>query len=242
MVQRTSFSSKYGRALEVEAILMKCENFNPTRVEDNLENFQELFKSLQDINNTETMYNQESTELTDARNSLFLKGEDSVMKLFFGIKTYVSWRYGKYSTEFKLLDSIWNRMVKSGTSTVTTNQVAANNENDAEVENKSRKDAEKTYASMSKNFADYVKTIGGFKDYNPDLEQFKLESLNSKLTTIENLNKDIAAKSLQLTLVKKERVKLYKDLKRRVKRIKLNIDTQYGADSELYFQISSLSF
>lgn len=242
MFIRSSFSSKFGRGLDVEAILLKCEDYKPTSDDLSIDNYQKLLRSIQDINNTETRYLQESKELTDARNVLFNIGQYSVMRLFSGLKTYVGWKYGIKSTEYKLLDTIWGRMVKSGNVSAVTGDENLSGDNNASEEQKTRKDAERTFAAMSKNLADFVTTIAGFKDFNPDLEVFKLESLNTKLTTVLNFNKDIAAKKLQLTLLRKERTVLYKELKEKTDRIKSNIKAQYGADSEVYIQISSLKF
>lgn len=241
-MKRTSFASRYSRSLEVVAILKSLENYNPTRVEENLENFQIFLQSLHDINNAETHSTREKKALTDARYVLFYNGQDSVQRTFTALKSAVGWQYGFESTECKSLDIIWSRMVSSGLVSQTVSESTNTDETKVSEIRKSRRNSEKTYAAMTKNFEDFTITISGFNNYNPGPEKFKLENLNAKLTSITNLNREVADKKLQLTLIKKNRLKLYKELKERTDRIKFNVKSQYGAGSDVSILISSLDF
>jgi hypothetical protein len=241
-MKRTSFASRYGRCLDVVAILNSKEDYNPTRPEESRENFQIFLNSLHAINNAETQVSREKKALTDARYVHFYNGQDSVQRFFTALKSNIGWQYGFESSEFKTLDIIWGRMISSGLVSQNAGEISNSAEMPVTEGKKSRRNSEKTYASMTKNFEDFTITITGFQNYNPGPEKFKLENLNTKLATIFNLNSEIAEKKLQLTMIKKERLLKYKELKDRTDRIKSNIKSQYGADSDVYILISSLDF
>ncbi|MEZ4906510.1 MAG: hypothetical protein R2771_02445 [Saprospiraceae bacterium] len=242
MKRRTSFASRYGRALEVVSVLKTLEDFSPTRAEENLENFQSFVSSLHSINNTVTQSEDATRVLTDARNALFYKGQDSVSRIFTALKSTVGYQYGFDSTEFKSLDIIWGRMVSTGLMSETTSEESSTEEGTPAEVKKTRRNSEKGYAAMYKNFEDFITTISGFSNYNPGPEKFRLESLNAKLTSIVDLNSSINDKKLELKMIKKNRLAKYRELKGRTDRIKSNIKTQYGADSEVYIFVSSLDF
>jgi hypothetical protein len=231
-----SFASRLRRGQDVLAILRELEGYNPPRQEESLEYFQNFLDALVDTNNTETQLMDEYRSLVAQRKSLFYTGPDSVTRLFSGLKYAAAWQYGHESIEFKLLDTIWGRMINYTTVSVPTSDEAT-----SEVK-KPRRNSEKSYAAMTKNFTDYVTIISGFKNYSPGPEKFKLESLNSKLAAIYSINNAIATKKSQLISIKKERLAKYRELKDRTNRIKQHISSKYGADSDLYHQIYSMKF
>ncbi len=242
MKRRTSFASRYGRALEVVSILKSLEDYSSARPEENLENFQTFLDSLRSINNTVTQSEDRTRVLTDARYAHFYKGQDSVSRTFTALKSTIGFQYGFDSTEFKSLDIIWGRMVSSGLISETTSEESSNEGANSTPTKKTRTNSEKGYAAMYKNFEDFIVTITGYKNYNPGPEKFRLESLNAKLTAITDLNSSINDKKLELKMIKKDRLAKYKELKDRTDRIKSNIKSKYGADSEVYILISSLDF
>lgn len=239
---RTSFASRYSRGLEVVAILKSLEDYNPTRVLENLENFQNFLNSLRNINNTVTQSEDATRVLTDERYATFYKGQDSVLRSFTALKFNVGYQYGFDSTEFKSLDIIWGRMISTGLVSQTTSEDSNSEEGNVSEEKKKRRNSEKGYAAMYKNFEDFITTISGFENYSPGPEKFRLDSLKARLTSIINLNLEIADNKVLLKNIKKERLNLFKELKNKTDRIKANIKSQYGADSEVYIQISSLKF
>ena len=239
---KMSFSSRYGRGLEVIAILKSKQDYNSTRPEESLVNFQNFLESIHVINNTVTQNEEDTKVLTDARHALFNEGQGSVMRTFTALKSNVGWQYGFESTEYKLLDIIWNRMISSGiVSNATGEQTITEEPQDSEVK-KSRKNSERTFSAMSKNFEDFIVTISGFQNYNPGPDKFKLENLNATLTTINDFNTQIADKKLKLDVIKKQRLSLYSELKDRTDRIKSNIRSQYGVDSDVFIRTNSLKF
>ncbi|MEZ4906256.1 MAG: hypothetical protein R2771_01090 [Saprospiraceae bacterium] len=216
---RFSFAARYSRALEVVSILKSLEDFNPTRAEENFENFQNFVSSIRSINNTITQSEDSTRVLTDARYVLFYKGQDSVSRSFTALKSTVGYQYGFDSTEFKSLDIIWGRMVSTGLMSETTSEESSTEEGAPAEVKKTRRNSDKGYAAMQKNFEDFVITISGFSNYNPGPEKFKLESLNAKLTSIIDLNSTINDKKLELKLNKKDRLAKYRELKDRTNRI-----------------------
>lgn len=234
-----SYASRLRASQDILTVLKSIEDYIPLRQEESVEGMDTFIKSLVETNNSVTNLNKEKKLLVKERRDYFYTGQNSVMNIFTALKANIKYQYGKNSGQIELLEEISKRMKSVRAEKAIT---AAPPSEDGTVtqqvtETQVVKQGEKTFASLTKNFNDYVTTVAAFEGYLPANELFKIEKLNELSEKLHSVNNEIALKLLELRSMKHQRAEMYDELKDRVRRIKLNIRAKYGANSSVYKQI-----
>ena len=234
-----SYASRLRASQDILTVLKSIEDYIPLRQEESVEGMDTFIKSLVETNNSVTNLNKEKKLLVKERRDYFYTGQNSVMNIFTALKANIKYQYGKNSGQIELLEEISKRMKSVRAEKAIT---AAPPSEDGTVtqqvtETQVVKQGEKTFASLTKNFNDYVTTVAAFEGYLPANELFKIEKLNELSEKLHSVNNEIALKLLELRSKKQQRAEMYDELKDRVRRIKLNIRAKYGANSSVYKQI-----
>jgi hypothetical protein len=234
-----SYASRLRASQDILTVLKSIEDYIPLRQEESVEGMDTFIKSLVETNNSVTNLNKEKKLLVKERRDYFYTGQNSVMNIFTALKANIKYQYGKNSGQIELLEEISKRMKSVRVEKAIT---AAPPSEDGTVnqqvtETQVVKQGEKTFASLTKNFNDYVTTVAAFEGYLPANALFKIEKMNELSEKLHSVNNEIALKLLELRSMKQQRAEMYDELKDRVRRIKLNIRAKYGANSSVYKQI-----
>ena len=234
-----SFASRLRASQDVLEVLRSIEDYIPLRQEESVEGMDTFIKSLVETNNSVTNLNKEKKLLVKERRDYFYTGQNSVMNIFTALKANIKYQYGKNSGQIELLEEISKRMKSVRAEKAITNAPPSEDGTVTQqvTETQVVKQGEKTFASLTKNFNDYVTTVAAFEGYLPANELFKIEKLNELSEKLHSVNNEIALKLLELRSKKQQRAEMYDELKDRVRRIKLNIRAKYGANSSVYKQI-----
>ncbi len=237
----SSFASQLRRAQDISAILKGLEDYNPPNQEDSLAGFQAYIDSLVAINDSETSLMKIYRLSVGLRRSKFFKDKDCAIKLMSALRTGIKMQYGKDSYELALLKTITGRMIAS-TVTKAADNFAENNAKEISSAKKPGRSGEKTFASVTKNFNDFITTIGGFNAYRPATDALQIENLKAKATELSALNDEVAVNLERLQDAKKTRIALYSELKERTESIKSFVLVKYKADSNIYQKVRSFKF
>lgn len=237
----TSFASRLRRAQDISAILKGLEDYNPPNSEDSLAGYQAYIDSLVEANNLETSLMKAYRLSAGHRRDRFFNDPDSAIKLIAALKTGVQMQYGRNSYELALLKTISERM-QSAKMIVPSATTAETTVPDSSEPKKSIRHAERNFGSITKNFNDFITTIEGFSSYKPATDGLTLENLKLISKELTSLNDDVAVKLGQLQDAKKNRARLYLELKERVERIKAFLRVKYKADSNIYLKVRTYKF
>ena len=234
-----SYASRLRASQDILTVLKSIEDYIPLRQEESVEGMDTFIKSLVETNNSVTNLNKEKKLLVKERRDYFYTGQNSVMNIFTALKANIKYQYGKNSGQIELLEEISKRMksVRAEKAITAAPPSEDGTVNQQVTETQVVKQGEKTFASLTKNFNDYVTTVAAFEGYLPANELFKIEKLNELSEKLHSVNNEIALKLLELRSKKQQRAEMYDELKDRVRRIKLNIRAKYGANSSVYKQI-----
>lgn len=234
-----SYASRLRASQDILTVLKSIEDYIPLRQEESVEGMDTFIKSLVETNNSVTNLNKEKKLLVKERRDYFYTGQNSVMNIFTALKANIKYQYGKNSGQIELLEEISKRMksVRAEKAITTAPPSEDGTVTQQVTETQVVKQGEKTFASLTKNFNDYVTTVAAFEGYLPANELFKIEKLNELSEKLHSVNNEIALKLLELRSKKQQRAEMYDELKDRVRRIKLNIRAKYGANSSVYKQI-----
>ncbi len=232
-----SFASRLRAAQDTLTVLKSREDYIPLRQEESKEGFENLINTVIVANTSITNLQKEKKLLIKERYDLFYTGSESVMNIITTLKTNVKYQFGKKSGQLELLNEISARMKsvraeitepansdpESGTEQIVTTRVV--------------KHGERTFASLTKIFNDFVTTIASFGGFSPANELFRIDNLNIISAKLTKFNDDIELKLLEIRTGIQHRSELYNELKDREARIKLSVKAQYGANSSIYMQI-----
>lgn len=232
-----SFASRLRAAQDTLTVLKSREDYIPLRQEESKEGFENLINTVIVANTSITNLQKEKKLLVKERRDHFYTGTESVMNIISTLKTNVKYQFGKNSGQLELLNEIAARM-KSVRAEISE---PANSESESVTEQNAKtrtvKHGEKTFASLTKIFNDFVTTIASFGGFSPANELFKIENLNTLSAKLTKFNDDIELKLLEIRTGILHRSELYNELKDREARIKLSVKAQYGANSSIYMQI-----
>ena len=234
-----SYASRLRAAQDVLTVLKPMEDYIPLRQEESVEGMDTFIQSVVATNNSVTNLTKEKKLLVKERRDYFYTGQNSVMNILTALKANIKYQYGKNSGQIELLEEISKRMKSVRAEKAITNAPSSEDGTVTQqvTETQVVKQGEKTFASLTKNFNDYVTTVAAFEGYLPANELLKIEKLNELSEKLHSVNNEIALKLLELRSMKQQRAEMYDELRDRVKRIKLNIRAKYGANSSVYKQI-----
>ncbi|MBK7096793.1 MAG: hypothetical protein IPH57_17640 [Saprospiraceae bacterium] len=226
-------------AQDVLTVLKPMEDYIPLRQEESVEGMDTFIQSVVATNNSVTNLTKEKKLLVKERRDSCYTGQNSVMNILTALKANIKYQYGKNSGQIELLEEISKRMKSVRAEKAITNAPPSEDGTVTQqvTETQVVKQGEKTFASLTKNFNDYVTTVAAFEGYLPANELLKIEKLNELSAKLHSVNNEIALKLLELRSMKQQRAEMYDELRDRVKRIKLNIRAKYGANSSVYKQI-----
>lgn len=240
MSKKFSFAARLRAAQDVLAVLKIREDYIPLRPEESKDGLEALINLVISANDSVMNLTKEKKLLVKERRDTFYTGQNSVTKNFTAIKAYVRHQYGRNSGQMELLDEITQRMKTVKAEKAVTPETTAENaiaEGPQLTELVIVRSGERTYASLTKNFFDFLATLESFEDYKPVNEAFTIDNLKAIGAKLNTLNNDIALKELEVSTQKQERKTLYDEMTNRTDRVKLNIRAKYGVNSSIYKQI-----
>ena len=239
-----SYATRLRNAQDLYAAIKEMVDYNPSRTQESIVGFSAHLDLIIASNASEVNLLQEYSFAVDERQKVFFQNPDSLEKKFLALKNAVISQYGKKSMEIKILKRIHYRMYPNRGTNSTAIVPSENENSEASVnmeQTKSVDHSEKTYGSMAKNLSDFVTMISGFNDYQPGIEEFKLENLTTYLAFINSLNNNVIEKKIKLSIIKNSRKGQYDELKDRGDRIKSYIKSKYGANSHEYKLVRSIN-
>lgn len=232
-----SFASRLRAAQDTLTVLKSREDYIPLRQTESKEGFENLINAVIDANTSIINLEKEKKLLVKDRSDHFYTGSESVMNIISTLKTNVKYQFGKNSGQLELLNEIAARMKSVRVEITETPGSEPESGTGQNAKTRTVKSGEKTFASLTKIFNDFVTTIASYGGFSPANELFRIENLNSLSAKLTKFNDDIELKLLEIRTGKQNRLELYKELKDREARIKLSVKAQYGANSSIYMQI-----
>lgn len=232
-----SHAARLRAAQDTLTVLKSREDYIPLRQEESKEGLETLINAVIVANTSIINLQKEKKLLIKERRDHFYTGTESVMNIISTLKTNVKYQFGKNSGQLELLKEISARMnsVRVEITEATASEPGSGTEQTAKT--RVVKPGEKTFASLTKIFNDFVTTIASFGGFSPSNELFRIDNLNSLSAKLTKFNDDIELKLLEIRSGVHTRKELYKELTDRVARIKLSVKAQYGANSSIYMQI-----
>ncbi|MBK7094133.1 MAG: hypothetical protein IPH57_03365 [Saprospiraceae bacterium] len=232
-----SFSARLRSAQDLLANISQFEGFNPPRPEESVAGIKALIDSIIVTNQAESADLRDYRLVVKERQMIFFQNSDSVVKMFPTLKEMIKSQYGNRSGEVAILSTIVKKMRSSKAAAVAVDNAAEGSE-----QVRSMKRSEKSFASMTKNFNDFVIALEGFVDFKPVQEPFRIETLKVVTDRLTDLNDSVAEKINKLTIIRFERLQKYKDLSERLLRIKSFVRAHYGTESAEYKILQGFRF
>lgn len=233
-----SFASRLRAAQDVLTVLKTLEDYVSLRQEESVEGLETFINTIITTNTSDISLKNDMKMLVMERKAYFYTGENSVMSLITTLNANIKHQFGKNSWQMELLEELSDRIksVRIQVTTVTSDNPETESE---ELETKITRHGRKNYPTLTKLFRDYVTTIASFDGYLSTSELFKLETLTALSDKLTLINDQVEAKDLEIASLKSKRKDMYGELKDRIKRIKWNVKSKYGANSSVYKQIRS---
>jgi hypothetical protein len=228
-----SFGAKLENAKKLLTTIRSFANYQASRPEDGLDEFNKLI-SLCDADNTTVATNlSEYTIAVDKRIKAFSnKDKTSIDKLLSPISKAVAGQYDKTSKQYDTIAGIIVRM--------RSQKIEKLPANPTEDKKDSISRSELSYGSKLQNFKDLISNLEVFGDFNPVNADIKIERLKELVRELEVLNATVNAKLAPLTVARSKRKDLFDELGKRAQRVKSNISSIYGNNSAEYKQVKGL--
>lgn len=240
MKKKLSFAARLRAGQDAVAFIESLTDYIPLREEESKESLNNYVMSVAAVNDSITNLIKEKKLLTKERMDIFYTGTNSVTKNFITIKANVRHQYGRNSGQMELLNEISYRMKSVKAEKVIPLETSAENTNAEDqqlTELQVVKPGERTFASLTKNFNDFVTTLESLEDYKPLNNSFTIENLKAIGTKLNKLNTEITLKELELRSRRQARFEMYQEMENRIERVKFSIRAKYGANSSVYKQI-----
>ncbi len=193
-------------------------------------NLDTVIANIKTQNSTTAGNKQAYSAVVEKRQKLFSKDSDSLVKIMSPLGATVRSIFTKSSKE---ATDITAMITKIRGEKIKKDKTEPN----AEFVSQS----EKSYGSMTQNFADIIATLQKFGPaYKPANESIKLESLTTKLDLLRQANTDVAVAYGTLKESTDDRNALYKSLSTLIQGIKDAVKSQYSLRSTEYNLIKGL--
>jgi hypothetical protein len=227
------YGARLQNAQTLKTFLQSFTNYNPTRKEDALTEFENLLQRCAEINPSVASLVQSYTLAIKSRVDIFAGSQASSLRLLLSpISKSVQAHYGKNSREYTSIANIVNKMR-------STKLAKSLDSNEEEIKN-TISQSELSYGSQYQNFKDLVASLEQLEGYNPSNELVKIASLKTTIETIGKLNNEVISKTIPLNQAREQRKNLFIELNTRTQRIKSYISAMYGNKSIEYKSISKL--
>ncbi len=221
------FGARLQKARELANYIGSFEGFNPPKPTDQADVFSSFVSELEGINGQVFQQLENYRMVVDSRQKQFLKGDTSLIKLALEIRSAVIAVYGKKSKEVQLANDYILKLRG-------TKVLSAPKDPNALDGVKKVSQSEKSYGSMVQHFQGLVVTITEFPEYSSSKPELSIDGLLQRLEEAKAENASVSAKSLALSLGRKNRHSLYDDLEKRRERIKNYVMAVYGKGSKEY--------
>jgi hypothetical protein len=232
-ISEQTYGARLENAKKLFTTISSFANYQASRTEDSLVEFQKLIQDCEKDNNTVATGLSEYTMAVDKRSKAFSNKEANAMdKLLSPIAKAVAGQYDKTSKEYNSIAGIISRMRSQKLEKAPSNPT----EDKKETISKS----ELSYGSKMQNFKDLIATLETFGNFNPVNPAIKIEALKARVTELETLNTAVNAKLAPLTLARGKRKEVFEELSKRTQRIKANVSSQYGNSSDEFKQVKGL--
>lgn len=225
-----TFGARLNNASTIATHLHAFTTYTPPNPNQSAAGLDGVIANIKTQNSTTAGNKQTYSAAVEKRQKLFTKDADSLVKLMSPLGAAVRSIFSKTSKESSdmatMITKIRGEKVKKD-----------KGEPNAEFVSQS----EKSYGSMTQNFADIIATLQKFgAAYKPANETIKLDSLTAKLDLLTQANTDVATAYGTLKESTDDRNVLYKSLTGLTQGIKDAVKSQYGLKSTEYNLIKGL--
>jgi hypothetical protein len=224
-----TFGTIVNNAETLVSHLKSFSNYTPIHPDDSILKLETLITSIRTSNETEANKLQTYTLSVDERQKLINGDATSLKKIITSINGYIKGVYGRESKESTSINEQISKIRGSKTTKANANE-------------KTVSKSQQSYASITQALSDLLASLKALKTYNPPNNSIKLDSLQEKLTAIQQATANVTAISGELTKIRNERNEFYASLKGSSLRIKEAVKSQYGNSSTEYGLIKSLRF
>jgi hypothetical protein len=225
-----TFGARLNNAEKLFTHLQSFTGYAPPNATQSAANLGTLITNIKTQNNSAAGDAQSYSAAVEKRQRLFQKDNDSLVKIMSPIAAAIRAAFGKTSKEAADITSMVTKIRGEKVKKSST-------EPNAEFVSQS----EKSYGSMTQNFADMIATLAKYDgNYKPANDTIKLPALTDKLAQLTQANTDVAAAYGKLKETRDDRITLYKTLTDLIQRIKDAVKSQYGIKSTEYVLVKGL--
>ncbi len=234
-ISDNTFGARLRRAQDIVSFFPGFPNYNPPRLEENVENFTALVTSISEANFNVSNLKETYRVLVEKRRAAYRKNPDSLEKILVPVRAAVEARFGRRSAEARSVGSFISKMrsVKLSKDPVDPTNPDAD---------KAHSTAQLSYGSMIQIFNDVIAALVSFNGYDPSNEKIKIAALKERSARMNAMNNDLAVLVQQVKEKANARLLLFDDLRDRVLRIKSYVKSEYGIHSNQYKLIKGLKF
>lgn len=225
-----TFGARLNNASTISTHLKSFKDYAPPKADQSAANLDAVVENIKTHNSTTAGNKQAYSAAVDKRQKLFTKDADSLVKIMSPLGAAVRSIFTKTSKE---ATDIAAMIVKIRGEKIKKSKAEPN----AEFVSQS----EKSFGSMTQNFADIIATLQKFGDaYKPANKSITIDSLVAKLALLTQANTDVAVAYGVYKESTDDRIVLYKSLTDLTQGIKDAVKSQYGLTSTEYKLVKSL--
>jgi hypothetical protein len=225
-----TFGARLANASTISTHLKSFKDYAPPKADQSAANLDAVVENIKTHNSSTAGNKRAYSGAVDKRQKLFTKDADSLVKLMSPLGAAVRSIFTKTSKEATdiaaMIVKIRGEKIKKGKAEPNADFVSQ---------------SEKSFGSMTQNFADIIATLQKFGDaYKPANKSITIDSLVAKSALLTQANTDVAAAYGVYIESTDDRLVLYKSLTNLTQGIKDAVKSQYGLNSTEYKLVKSL--
>lgn len=225
-----TFGSRLTNAQKLATHLATFTDYVPAIPECSLAAYNTLITDITTTNTTLATALANFATSAEARQQLFSKSPDSMIKCLSPISAYVIALYGKTSKEAELVVALVNKLRGEKTDKFKKDETG-----------EWVSQPQRSYGSMTQNFSTLIDTLTSFgATYAPSTDNIKIVKLKALLTQLNNNNEAVTQTYGILKTQQDNRTNQYDTLTSHSSRIKETVKSIYGTTSTEYKLIKGL--
>ena len=225
-----TFGSRLTNAQKLATHLATFTDYVPAIPECALDAYNTLITDITATNTTLATALANFATSAEARQQLFSKSPDSMIKRLSPIASYVKALYGKTSKEAELVVALVNKLRGEKTDKYKKDETG-----------EWVSQSQRSYGSMTQNFSALIDTLTSFgATYAPSTDNIKIVKLKALLTQLTTSNEAVTQTYGILKTQQDNRAEQYDTLTTRSSRIKETVKSIYGTSSTEYKLIKGL--
>lgn len=232
-----TFGARIANAETISTHLKSFTGFVAPTSNTSIPNYDALIASLKTENTGVATKKANYSAAVEARQKLFFKDKDSILKVLSPVTSALRSKLGKTA---KPVTDIAALVVKIR-GAKKEKPKDPNAEKAADKEKDTVSQSERSYGSITQSYSDIIATLATLgTDYAPVNTIHKLPALQTRLADITTANTNAATTYGALKVGFDNRANIYADLTERTQRIKEAVKSQYGVQSTEYKLIKGL--